>query len=54
MHCTLKYISHHDEKKLGTRAIYSVLVQYLHPARTVKETLVNMHQNEQRNDLVAI
>ena len=55
MYCTLKDISHHDEKKeLGTRAIYSVLVQYLHPARTVKETLVNMHQNEQRNDLVAI
>ena len=42
------------KKALGTGAKCSVLVRYLHPAKTVKETLVNMRHNERLHDLIAI
>ena len=55
MHHTPKnYFSPWWKKALGTGAKCSVLVRYLHPAKTVKETLVNMRHNERLHDLVAI
>ena len=50
-----KIMSHHGEKEsLISGAKCSVLVCYLHSAKTVKETLLNLQYNECIHNLVAI